>query len=277
MRYRDQESGFCRECVRWWDQWLKDIDTGIMKEPMLRAFMQERLPPQASYADCPGRWVCEPVWPAPTIRPRVFHLNRGGDLGSRRKGEPGRIDYRSPQTVGIAGGEWCPYGTGGRGPQFPADQREDDGRSVVFESAPLERRVEFLGAPIATLELAVDRPNAFVAVRLNDVFPDGRVARATFGVLNLTHRFSHEHPEPMTPGRRERVRIKLNDVAYAFDAGHRIRLAISTTYWPMVWPSPEPVTLSLFTGESSLSLPVRRPPGPPMRRSASRSRKARSG
>ena len=251
--------GFLQECVRWWDHWLKDIDTGVMQEPMLRAFMQERVPPRAFYPDCPGRWVAEPVWPSPAIRPRVFYFNHGGELGTRRRAVDERIDYRSPQTVGIAGGEWCPYGTGGRGPQFPADQREDDGRSVVFESAPLKRRVEFLGAPVATLDLAVDRPNAFVAVRLNDVFPDGTVARATFGILNLTHRSGREHPEPMIPARRERVRVKLNDVAYAFDVGHRIRLAVSTTYWPMVWPSPEPVMLSLFTGRSSLSLPVRRP------------------
>jgi len=95
-----------------------------------------------------------------------------------------------------------------------------------------------------------------VAVRLCDVGPDGESVRATFGILNLSHRESHEHIRPMEPGRRERVRVQLNDTAWAFEAGHRLRLAISTTYWPMVWPSPEDVTLTIFE-RSTLTLPVR--------------------
>ena len=157
----------------------------------------------------------------------------------------------------MAGGEWCPYGTGGDGPEFPGDQRFDDGASICFETAPLTERLEILGAPVVELELAVDRPNAFVAVRLNDVKPDGAVARATYGVLNLTHRDSHETPEPMTPGERTRVRVQLNDAAYAFLPGHRIRLSVSTTYWPLIWPSPEIVTLTLYGGAGTLALPVR--------------------
>jgi len=108
-----------------------------------------------------------------------------------------------------------------------------------------------------TLALAVDRPVAYVAVRLNDVFPDGRVSRVSFGVLNLTHRASHEFPTPVPVGKRLRVRVPLNDIAYSWRAGHRIRVALSTAYWPMVWPAPEPVTLRLTTGVSTLELPAR--------------------
>ena len=63
----------------------------------------------------------------------------------------------------------------------------------------------------------------------------------------------------MTPGEAATIRVQLNDTAYAFLPGHRIRLAVSTTYWPMVWPTPEPVELTLETGASSLTLPVRPP------------------
>ena len=124
---------------------------------------------------------------------------------------------------------------------------------------PLAEGFEILGAPVVTLELAADRPNAFVVARLYDVGRDGESTRVTYGVLNLTHRDSHEHPEPLEPGRRYRVRVQLNDVAHAFPAGHRIRLALSNAYWPTVWPSPEPVTLTLATGVSTLALPVRPP------------------
>jgi hypothetical protein len=156
----------------------------------------------------------------------------------------------------MTGGEWCPFGTGGRGPEFPGDQREDDERSLTYDSAPLPDRLEILGAPIVELELAVDRPTAFIAVRLCDVAPDGTSVRASYGVLNLAHRRSHEDLEPMEPGRRERVRVQLNDTAWAFEAGHRLRVAVSTTYWPMVWPSPEVVTITVFEG-GALLLPVR--------------------
>jgi hypothetical protein len=159
--------------------------------------------------------------------------------------------------VGLAGGEWCPYGTGGTGPEFPGDQQLDDVRSLTFDSRLLGERLEILGAPMVALELAVDRPAAFVAVRLNDVKPDGSATRVSFGILNLAHRTSHEHPTAVEPGARYTVRIQLNDAAYSFAPGHRIRISVSTAYWPMVWPSPEPVTLSVYPGTSTLRLPVR--------------------
>ena len=105
----------------------------------------------------------------------------------------------------------------------------------------------------------VDRPSAFVAVRLCDVAPDGASTRVTFGVLNLTHRDGHADPRPMVPGARTTVRVRLNDTAYSFRAGHRLRIAISTDYWPMVWPSPQPVTITVHGGSSTLTLPVRPP------------------
>jgi hypothetical protein len=64
-------------------------------------------------------------------------------------------------------------------------------------------------------------------------------------------------PTPLEPGRRFRARLQLNDIAHAFPVGHRIRLALSTSYWPIVWPSPAPCTVTIFTGASLLTLPER--------------------
>ena len=114
-----------------------------------------------------------------------------------------------------------------------------------------------MGAPVVELEIASNRPHAFVVARLCDVAPDGASTRVTYGVLNLTHRDSHEHPEPLEPGRMYRVRIQLNDIAHKFSPGHRIRLALSNSMWPIFWPSPEQVSLTLKGG--TLILPVRRP------------------
>jgi hypothetical protein len=194
--------------------------------------------------------VAEASWPSPRIAPRRWDLDFGGER-----------TWASPRLTGLAGGEWCPYGTGGRGPEFPGDQREDDGRSLTWDSGPLADRLEILGAPVVMLELSVDRPSAFVAVRLCDVAPDGASTRVSYGILNLTHRDGHAEPRPMVPGERTTIRVPLNDVAYAFLPGHRLRVGLSTDYWPMVWPSPEPVTLTILPGPSTLELPVR-PPRP---------------
>jgi len=140
---------------------------------------------------------------------------------------------------------------------MPGDQRADDAGSLVWDSEPLEARKEVFGAATLDLEVQVDRPQANLAVRLCDVAPDGSSTRVTWTVLNLCHRDSHEAPTPLTPGETYKVQVKLDDIAYAFPVGHTIRLAISTAYWPMIWPSPEPVTLTVHTGVSSLNLPVR--------------------
>ncbi len=130
-------------------------------------------------------------------------------------------------------------------------------RSLVFETPPLDTPIEILGAAIVTLDVASDRPIANLAVRLCDVHPSGESLRVSYGVLNLTHRDGHEKPAPLAIGERYRVRIQLNDAGSVFPAGHRVRLALSTAYWPMIWPSPEKATLLIFGG--TLDLPVRPP------------------
>ena len=107
------------------------------------------------------------------------------------------------------------------------------------------------------LSISSDKPKAFVVARLSDVAPDGAATRLSWGVLNLCHRDSHETPRPLEPGQTLRVRLQLDDFAAALPAGHRLRLSLSNAYWPLIWPSPEPATLTLTCGESTLSLPVR--------------------
>ena len=248
--------GFLQEAVRWWDHWLKGVDTGIMAEPVYRAWLQESVPPQPQYEERPGRWVAERIWPSPRIRPFRYVLN-AGHLGTLAA-PPLVLSFRSPETTGVRSGEWCGFGADG---EAPRDQRPDDGGSLVFDSDPLPARMEILGAPLLELDLAADRPVALLAARLSEVAPDGSVLRVSYGLLNLTHRDGHEAPEPLQPGRWYRVRLQLNDAGHAFPAGHRIRLALSTGYWPIAWPAPEPAILSMRTGTAGLELPVR-PPRP---------------
>jgi hypothetical protein len=89
------------------------------------------------------------------------------------------------------------------------------------------------------------------------VHPSGESLRVSYGVLNLTHRDGHENPALLAIGERYRVRIQLNDAGSVFPAGHKVRLAISTAYWPMIWPSPDTATVRIFAG--ALDLPQRPP------------------
>lgn len=242
--------GFLQEMLRWWDHWLKGEPTGIMEEPMLRAWMCDSVAPAAYHETLPGRWVAEPSWSPPERKPLRLLLSDEG-LGTDSASLTARA-LCSPLTVGKRAGSWCPFG---RAADQAGDQREDDERSLVFETTPLSEGVEILGAPLVTFDLACDKPIANLIVRLCDVHPTDQSLRVSFGVLNLSHRDSHEAPTPLVPGQRYRVRIQLNDAAAGFPAGHRIRLAISTSYWPMVWPAPEVATVTIFAG--SLELPVR--------------------
>lgn len=248
--------GFLQEAVRWWDHWLKDKDTGLMEEPMVRAWMQDSVSPEPSYQDRPGHWVAEPSWPSPNIETQRWQLGRYGLFPEGAPVEPGGgVDLLSPLSVGMFAGKWASYAAL---PDLPSDQREEDGGSLVYETEPLEGDLEVFGRPVAAFEVASDKPVAQLVARLSDVAPNGEATRVTYGLLNLTHRDGSEQPQPLEPGERYRIEIPLNGLAQSFPAGHRLRLSVSTSYWPLVWPAPEPATVTIFSG-GTLDLPVRKP------------------
>lgn len=243
---------FRQEMVRWWDRWLSGRPSAH-DVPALRAYILDG-PDRGEGEDArAGFWLSEPAWPSPDVETETSFLTVDGRLDTI-KCPAGEMSVCSPLTTGLAGGRFYPKL--GR-PDLPSDQRPDDAGSLLFDGPPLEFPLDLLGAPAVELDLEVDRPQANLAVRLCHVAPDGASHRISVGVLNLTHRDSHAQPEPVEPGRRYRVRIRLDDIGYRVPAGHRLRVAISTAYWPMIWPSPEPVTLTLFAAASRLELPVR--------------------
>jgi len=251
------EIGFLEEALRWWDHWLKGIDTGIMDEPMLRAWMQEYTPPAPHHRHWPGRWVAEPSWPPPgAARDRRLYLQASGRLDDR-PGDGEERTHRAEETAGLDAGSLTADGGFG---DWPGDQRGEDGRSLSFTSPPLEEPAEILGNPRVRLSLSSDRPGASIVARLCDVAPTGESLLVTRDLFNLTHREGHDRAVPLVPGEAVTVEFPLKIIAHRFDAGHRIRLSVSTTYWPWMWPHPEPVTLGMSCGaDSFVDLPVREP------------------
>jgi uncharacterized protein len=246
--------GFLQEMLRWWDYWLKDIDNGIMTEPMLRVWMQESIKPQTYYKEQAGRWVGETTYPTETVKMQTLFLGETTLRDTAITRESSR-SILGAQHHGLEAGVWCAYGAPG---DYPADQRREDGLCLCFESEVANEAVEILGYPEVNLELSSDQPIAQVVARLCDVSPTGESLLISRGNLNLTHRNSHEFLEKLESHKRYQVKFQLGAIAHKLKAGHRWRLALSPTYWPHLWPSPKPVTLTIYSNEHSfLSLPIR--------------------
>jgi hypothetical protein len=246
--------GILGELVRWWDRWLKGDGSAGADDPMLVAYVQDSVRPTANLAERPGRFVGEDVWPPVRGEPLVLSLG-DGTLG----GAPvaGTRAIGSIQTIGLEGGAWC---ADGRSADLPLDQRGEDAFSLTYTSEPLLEPLEILGFAEARLEIASDQPLALVSARLCELQPDGASLLVTRGQLNLCHRRSHAEPEPMVPGEEVEVTVRMDAIGHRFPAGSRIRLSLSPCYWPLAWPSPEPVTLTLrHGGGAALVLPARAP------------------
>jgi len=245
---------FLNECVRWWDCWLKGKDNGVDQEPMIRAWMKDTVSPIST--DRPGRWVGEKYWPSGDVKEQQLGLHFGELDFDISKKSGAVVTIQSPLSVGLFAGKWCSYA---ESTDLPSDQREEDGGSLIFDTPPLTKELEILGSPRVELEISSNKPIAQVAVRISDVAPNGRATRVTYGLLNLTHRNSHEAPEMLEENKKYRVAVDMNYVAQHFPAGHQIRLSVSSSYWPLAWPPPEPARLRICLENSTLVLPVRKP------------------
>lgn len=240
------------EEVRWWRQWLMGEETGILREPIFRAYLNTRTPSEVWPSDVPGKWVSEDRWP-PRTQTLTLFLNDEG-LGARSQPELGVRIVNSQETLGYAKQFWCVFSFE---PELPPDQSVDDRRSCVFDSAPLPKDLDILGNPTVHIRLSSNQPVARIAFRLNEVTPDGRSWNVTWGLLNLTHRTSHTDPTPLRPGQEYDLEVSCYFTAHEFKKGNRIRVSVSESLWPLAWPSPKPVELKLVTGASKLTLPVR--------------------
>jgi len=245
---------FVGEAIRFWDHWLKGIDTGVMDDPPLRFFLQESIAPAGTQKQRTGRWVEEASWPSPNVEARALWLNTHMlDAAPEPGGDP--LSICSPQTYGITGGDMCSFAIPG---DMPVDGRGDAGGALVFRTEALAAPMDLLGQPHVSLKLSADRLQGFVAALLFDEGPDGSQTLLARGFCNLTHRNGDMAPEAIIPGEEMEVSVPLYGTGCRVAAGHRIALHIASAYWPVLWPAPEPVTLTVAPGTSVLHLPLRR-------------------
>ncbi|MBM7026074.1 CocE/NonD family hydrolase [Clavibacter zhangzhiyongii] len=242
--------GFLQETLRWWDRWLKGVDTGVEADPALRAFLSDSEPPATSYPERTGRWVAAASWPPPASVAAQPVLPLTVLHGPVPAGDA--VVVRSPQRTGLDAGRFFPFGNA---TDLPPDQRAEDGLSVCFDLL-LDERLDVLGNVLVDLAITSDLPDANVVVRLCDVAPDGASTLVTRGALNLNKRIDRARIDPMVPGEEAVVRVPLVSTGHAFPAGHRLRIAVSSAYWPWIWPHAREATLEVAPARSLVTLPV---------------------
>jgi putative CocE/NonD family hydrolase len=254
------------EVARFFGHWLADEPNRVMDEPGFTWFEREWAPPQPFPTAWPGRWRAAPGYPHPAVEERRWILAGGAEPGRGILGDPmplepprdGGVDAL-PHLATVGTTASLSWGAGGEPNGLARDGRPDEARSLVYTSKPLAEPISILGFPAANLTVSATMPVATLVCRLVDVAPDGLPHEVAAGVLNLTHRSSHADPQPLEPGQAYDIVVPLRASGYRFGAGHRIRLVVSTSAWPVIWPSPYPGEVHVHRGaaaRSSLVLPV---------------------
>ncbi len=250
--YPKPRADFHAEAIAWWNCWLRGEANGVADTPQVRAFILDGPKPGLWRDRDPGFWVAKNEW----SQPETLAFAVGSDARLTTGAGPrtqGTAILRSPLDTGTAAGEWFTLKPDA---ELPGDQRIDDAGSIVFESAPLDTELLVLGQSVLRVRLAADAPLANLCARIVDIHPDGTATRVTFGVLNLAHRGGNAAPQPLVPGEHVDIVLTLDACGYRFAPGHRIRLALSSAYWPMILPPPFDATLELDLASIGLRLPL---------------------
>ncbi len=245
--------GFQEEAIQWWDHWLKGEDNKIEAQPRLRVWLQEYQAPQNKISVRPGRWVQEKRWPSDNIEKICLWLSSEG-LHWEPNPTEATVVVPSDRFVGQAAGDTGYFGRDGG---LPLDQQLDDEYSLIFESPLLEQPIELLGRVTMNVSFESDQRVATLVARLNDVSPDGQVVRVAYAIRNLALNDGLDSPILGEPGRAMTCQLDFHNTAYRFEKGHRVRLALSSTYWPMIWPLPTSANVGLHLKDTYLLLPVR--------------------
>jgi hypothetical protein len=205
--------------LRWYDHWLKGADNGVLDEPPVRVFVENG-----------GDWRDLEDWPPAGSGELELHLRAGGRLTA----QPPSAD-EAPDAYVHDPADPVPS-TPGRvaRPRGPLDQRPIEERDdvLVYTSDPLERDLEAIGPVGARLWAATSAADTDWTVKLVDVRPDGYARRVCDGYLRARYRESQSEPSLLEPGEVYEYELRLLPIAYAFPAGHRVRVEVASSSFP---------------------------------------------
>lgn len=242
------------EMRRFLDHHLRGFANGVPDDAPLAWYRREWAAPEPFPATWPGAWQTAPSFPVPGTGAATFFLD-GGPAPL-----PGRLTTAPPTMPGVdvlrhraTNGTWASLSWGAGSPPngLWSDPRAEDGLVPAYTSEPLAEPLDICGFPVAVLAWRSPVPVATAVVRLLDVAPDGTPTQVSAGVLNLTHRDGHAAPKPLESGVPFVVEIPMRAAGYRFRAGHRLRLTIASSYWPVIWPSPDPADHEILRGSAA--------------------------
>ncbi len=213
---------------RWFDYWLKDLDTGIMAEPPVYLFVMGE-----------NRWRHENEWPLARTHYTRYYLHSGGSANTRdgdgvlSTAPPGEkppdgylYDPHDPAPTLRGNTLMIPHGVAD---QRPAEDRPD---VLVYTSEPLERDLELTGPIKVQLFAASSAVDTDFTAKLVDVRPDGYAQNLQDGIVRARYRTSARRPTFIRPGQVYEYSIDLWATSHVCRAGHRLRVEISSSNFP---------------------------------------------
>lgn len=237
--------GFQHMALEWWDRWLKGTEA---EWPKLRVWQREFDQPADAIDVRAGHWIeTGPI--ADCTENRVWHLCGEGLLGTAPGGEA--FPVPSDLRVGSDAGDTGYFGRFGG---LPLDQSEADKYALTFDTPPLKEDLLVHGKASAGLSVSLAEPAGQILVRLSDIAPDGTAARVCFALGNLALSDSGDYLEAPADTPERSMTITLPSTSYRFKAGHRLRVSIGSSYWPLVWPDPASGGMTVLCGH--VHLPV---------------------
>ena len=241
--------------VRWFDHWLKGINTGMLNEAPIKLFVMGA-----------NVWRDEYEWPLARAVETRYYLQSGGQANSL--GGDGVLTIHAPETVDVHSDQYVydpadPTPTRGGAllmtPEYrsgPYDQRPIEERVdvLVYSTDPLLADVEVTGPIKVHLWAVSSAPDTDFVARLIDVHPDGYAQNLTDGIIRARYRHfaQGEAPSLIEPGKAYEYEIDLWSTSNLFKAGHRIRLDVTSSSFPR-WDR-NPNTGHAFGADAELAL-----------------------
>ncbi|MEX0329306.1 MAG: CocE/NonD family hydrolase [Ruegeria sp.] len=248
--YPDQGSpgpaiGFQKLALDWWDHWLKPSPQTDLNWPRLRVWQREFDRPTDTLRERSGKWVET----GPPMAETVDEVLPLASLLSNNQNAPWSIPGNP--TVGQNAGDTGYFGRVGG---MPLDQAADDTLSLVFETAPLLEDIVIYGAAALSLAGKSIGQGGQVIARLSEVDADGVAARISYGIRNLELDDDLKRGPHVGSSSAFSAEVRLHSTAYRVRKGNRIRLALSSSCWPMVHTCVPTEDILLETG--TLTLPL---------------------
>lgn len=211
---------------RWFDHWLKGIETGIMVEPPVCRFVMGA-----------NVWRTESTWPPPQTEYQDYYFHSNGAANSP-------LGDGSLSVIAPADEPPDSYHYDPRDPVMslcapdmqdaPCDQRPLDARRdvLVYMTEPLTEAVEVTGHVVVKLWAASTASDTDFTAKLVDVHPNGFAVALCYGIVRAQYRESYTEPTLITPWQVYEYIIALRATGNLFKAGHRIRIDISSSNFP---------------------------------------------